>query len=369
LGAPHPKRASQREEAYQGIETIERNARLQTQLIEDLLDMSRIVSGKIRLDVQRVDLTSIVEAAVEAVKPAAEAKGIRLHAVLDPLPAPMAGDPGRLQQVLWNLLSNAVKFTSKGGRVQVLLERINSHFEISVSDTGQGISPNFLPHVFERFRQEDASTTRQHGGLGLGLGIAKNLVELHGGTIRAKSPGEGQGATFIVTLPLSAVQEDTPHQERRHPQESDEYSELQAPDLKGIRVLVVDDESDAQLLVKRLLEECGAEALSASTAAQALQCLQQEKPDVLISDIGMPDEDGYALIRQVRALRMENGGNTPAIALTAFARAEDRRRALLSGFQMHLAKPVEPAELVAVVANVAGRIGGRPNFDRSAAND
>jgi PAS domain S-box-containing protein len=356
-------------EAHQGIETIERNARLQTQLIEDLLDMSRIVSGKIRLDVQRVDLTSIVEAAVEAVKPAAEAKGIRLHAVLDPLPAPMAGDPGRLQQVLWNLLSNAVKFTSKGGRVQVLLERINSHFEISVSDTGQGISPNFLPHVFERFRQEDASTTRQHGGLGLGLGIAKNLVELHGGTIRAKSPGEGQGATFIVTLPLKAVHQEHASEPRQHPQASREYSELRVPNLRDLKVLVVDDEADARDLIKRLLEECGVEVVTADTAAQALQCLLHERPDVLLSDIGMPVEDGYALIRQVRALTVEQGGGIPAVALTAFARAEDRRRALLSGFQMHLAKPVEPSELVAVVANVVGRIGGPEPANNKADNN
>lgn len=361
------------EEARQGIETIERNARLQTSLIEDLLDMSRIVSGKIRLDVQRVDLISIVQAAVDAVRPAAEAKGIRLHTILDPLPAPMAGDPGRLQQVLWNLLSNAVKFTPKGGRVQVLLERINSHIEISVSDTGQGIRPEFLPHVFERFRQEDASTTREHGGLGLGLGIAKNLVELHGGSIRAHSPGEGQGATFIVTLPLTVAQEPLSQERRQHPRAQDALSEPLfediAPDLRELKVLVVDDEADARQLITRLLQECGVEVVTAESAAQALQCLPVEKPDVLLSDIGMPVEDGYALIRQVRALPEDRGGNVPAIALTAFARAEDRRRALLSGFQMHLAKPVEPAELVAVVANVAGRIRSAQNFDGYAGND
>jgi signal transduction histidine kinase/CheY-like chemotaxis protein len=345
------------EETRQGIETIERNARLQTQLIEDLLDMSRIISGKIRLDVQRVDLMSVIEAAVEAVRPAAEAKEIRLHKVLDSLPAPMTGDPGRLQQVLWNLLSNSVKFTPKGGRVQVLLERIDSHIEITVSDNGQGIRPEFLPHVFERFRQEDASTTRRHGGLGLGLGIAKNLVELHGGTIHAKSPGEGHGATFVVSLPLTAVQDDAPFQEKRRARATREYSEMDVPDLHGLKVLVVDDEVDARDLIERLLKDCGVEVVTADTAAQALQCLQRENPGVLLSDIGMPIEDGYALIRQVRALPAEQGGNVPAIALTAFARTEDRRRALLAGFQMHLAKPVEPAELLAVVANVAGRVG------------
>ncbi|HEX8237786.1 MAG TPA: PAS domain-containing protein [Abditibacteriaceae bacterium] len=345
------------EEARQGIETIERNARLQTHLIEDLLDMSRIVSGKIRLDVQRVDLASVVEAAIESVQPAAEAKGIRLQKVLDPLPGPISGDPGRLQQVLWNLLMNAVKFTPQDGRVQIVLEHINSHVEITVSDNGQGIRPEFLPHVFDRFRQEDASTTRRHGGLGLGLGIAKNLVELHGGTIRARSPGEGRGATFIVTLPLSVAREAPRMEEKRKPRAPHEQGDFRVPDLRGLKVLVVDDEADARDLIKRLLEECGVSVISAGTAAQALQYLQQEKPAVLLSDIGMPGEDGYALIAQVRALPAQQGGSVPAIALTAFARTEDRRRTLLAGFQMHLAKPVEPAELVTAVANVAGFIG------------
>ncbi|HYO07381.1 MAG TPA: PAS domain-containing protein [Tepidisphaeraceae bacterium] len=346
----------------QGLETIERNARAQTQIIEDLLDMSRIISGKVRLDVQQIDLAAVIHGAVETVRPAAEARGIRLQPVLDPQAGPVHGDPNRLQQVFWNLLSNAIKFTPRGGRVQVVLRRVNSHVEVSISDTGEGISADFLPHVFDRFRQADASTTRQHGGLGLGLAIVKNLVELHGGSIRARSPGRGQGSTFTVSLPLTILRgEPDTEPGARHPasEASSSSTAARLPDLcvqiAGVRVLVVDDEPDARSLVKRLLEDCDAVVTTAGSAAEALERVQAERPDVLVSDIGMPGEDGYSLIRRVRALGAERGGTVPAVALTAYARSEDRMRTVLAGFQMHVSKPVEPAELITMVASLAGR--------------
>jgi PAS domain S-box-containing protein len=349
----------------QGLETIERNARAQTQIIEDLLDMSRIISGKVRLDVQRIDLAPVIEAALDTVRPAAAARGIRLLATLDPLARGVSGDPGRLQQVFWNLFSNAIKFTPRGGRVQILLERVNSHLEVSVIDTGEGIRPEFLPHVFDRFRQEDASTARRHGGLGLGLAIVKQLVELHGGSVRAKSAGPGQGATFVVSLPLMAVysRSDASEVERRHPQAGGHAAMVSPPriDLRldGLKVLAVDDEADARSLVKRLLEDCGATVRTAGSASEALEAVRAERPDVLVSDIGMPGEDGYSLIRRVRALEAERGGldPIPAVALTAYARSEDRMKAVLAGFQMHVSKPVEAAELLTMVASLAGRAG------------
>ena len=330
---------------------------MQAQIIEDLLDISRIISGNLRLDVQRVNMVEVIEAAIAAVTPAAEAKGVRVKKVLDSLAGPVSGDPARLQQVVWNLLSNAVKFTPKGGRVQVLLERVNSHVEISVIDTGIGIRPEFLPHVFERFRQADSSTTRRHGGLGLGLAIVKQLVELHGGTVRAKSPGEGQGSTFVVSLPITVVHE--PPRRRRSGRRSTQPAEFDcsARPLSGIRVLVVDDEADARQLVRRVLTECGAEVAVAGSADEAMQLVESFRPDILVSDVGMPDQDGYDLIRQVRGRVAAK--TLPAVALTAFARSEDRRRALLAGFQTHVAKPVDPAELVAVVASLVERTGGR----------
>ena len=281
--------------------------------------------------------------------------------MLDPHAGPVSGDPARLQQVMWNLLTNAVKFTPKGGRVQVLLERVNSHLEMSVSDTGEGIAPEFLPYVFDRFRQADATTTRRHGGLGLGLSIVKQLVELHGGSVRVKSAGIGQGTTFTVSLPLTVIQpEPDPDVERHHPRSA---STAVPPDaciqIAGVKVLVVDDEPDARSLVKRLLEDCKALVMTAASAAEAFELVRTEKPDVLVCDIGMPGEDGYALIRRVRALGPEHGGQVPSAALTAYARAEDRVKAILAGFQMHLAKPVEPAELIATVAGLAGRTGPR----------
>jgi PAS domain S-box-containing protein len=358
LGWAHVLRAGPPgEDVAQGLEIIERNARVQTQIIEDLLDMSRIISGKIRLDVQRVDLAAVIRASVETVKPAAEAKGIRLHTVLDAQSGPVSGDPNRLQQVFWNLLTNAVKFTPKGGRVQVLLERVNSHLEVSVIDSGEGIAPDFLPHVFDRFRQADGGTARRHGGLGLGLAIVKQLIELHGGGVRVKSGGAGLGATFTVNLPLLVVHPDPePVPERRHPA----AWSVSAPgdtcvEIEGVRVLVVDDEPDARGLIKRVLEECKAVVTTAASAQEALERLRDDRPDVLVSDIGMPGEDGYALIAQVRERAPEQGGDIPAVALTAYARAEDRMKAMLAGFQHHLVKPVEPAELITLVAILAGR--------------
>lgn len=354
LRSGHPRGA----DLQQGLEVIERNARVQTQIIEDLLDMSRIISGKIRLDVQRVDLLPVIENALETVRPAADARGVRLQPTLDPQAGPVSGDPSRLQQVFWNLLSNAIKFTPKGGRVQVLLERVNSHVEVSVIDTGVGIDPEFLPRLFERFTQADSSTTRHHGGLGIGLAIVKQLVELHGGTVRAKSAGEGQGATFVVLLPLTVVHP-APKQ-RRHPKASDpEEAGECSPRLDGVAVLVVDDEPDARELVSRVLSDCGADVRTAGSAAEARAMLMAAKPAVLVSDIGMPGEDGHALIRQIRKDEGGTGPGIPAIALTAYARSEDRQRAILSGYQMHIAKPVEPAELIAMVASLAGRVGER----------
>jgi PAS domain S-box-containing protein len=350
------------ERRQRGLETVVRNAKLQAQLIDDLLDVSRITSGKMRLDVQPTDLAAVIDAAVEAIRPAAEAKQIQLRRVLDPFAGPVMGDPARLQQVVWNLLSNAVKFTPKGGKAEVRLERVNSHVEILVADTGAGIAPEFLPHVFERFRQLDASTTRRHGGLGLGLAIVRHLVELHGGTVRVKSPGEGQGSTFVVGLPLSVAHLTPGEGVRIHPRTeelapADPCRDDPALDLKGIRVLVVDDEPDARETLQQILEHCNAEARTVGSAAEAIKLLESWRPDVLLSDIGMPGEDGYDLIRRVRELPAERGGRTPAAALTAFARGEDRRRALRAGFQMHVAKPVDLQELAAVVASLARGVG------------
>jgi signal transduction histidine kinase/CheY-like chemotaxis protein len=350
------------EDVTEGVDIIERNARAQTQIIEDLLDMSRIISGKIRLDVQRVDVAEVVRAAVDTVKPAANAKGISMRAVLDSVVLSVSGDPNRLQQVFWNLLTNAVKFTPKGGRVQVLLERVNSHLEISINDNGEGIDPQFLPHVFDRFRQADSSTTRRHGGLGLGLAIVKQLIELHGGTIRVKSPGKGAGSTFIVSLPLTVLHPDPDPDTalvRRQPGGARSLCEPLPGvpiQIKGLSVLVVDDEPDARSLLRRLLEDCEATVFAAASAAEAMELLESHRPEVLVSDIGMPSEDGYSLIRRIRSLPVDRGRNIPAVALTAYVRAEDRVTAILAGFQHHLAKPVEPRELIAIVAALGNRV-------------
>jgi len=360
LGWSHLLRSGQLKggDAERALETIERNARAQAQLIEDLLDVSRIVTGNLRLDVRPVEPASFIDPAVEALRPAAEAKGVRLQKVIDTGLSTVAGDPARLQQVVWNLLSNAVKFTPKGGRVQVRLERVDSHVEIAVSDTGAGIDPEFLPHVFERFRQADQKTTRAHGGLGLGLAIVRHLVELHGGTIDAESGGEGHGATFTVRLPVAPLHQREEEGERVHPAARNTLPPYECPErLDGLRVLVVDDEPDARELLKVGLGQCGAQVTAASSAREALEALARVSPDVLISDIGMPGEDGYELIRRVRALPAGEGGEVPAVALTAYARIEDRMRALRAGYQMHVAKPVELAELVAVMLSLLRRGG------------
>jgi signal transduction histidine kinase/ActR/RegA family two-component response regulator len=362
LGWSQILRTSKVDEARmnRALETIERNARSQAQLIDDLLDISRIITGKIRLNVQTVQLLPVIEAAIDTVRPAADAKNIRLQSVLDPAAGPVLGDSERLQQIVWNLLTNAIKFTPKQGRVQVGLQRINSHIEIVVADTGQGISAEFLPHVFERFRQADGSITRSFGGLGLGLAIVRQLVELHGGTVHAQSPGEGQGATFTVKLPLMAVGPKAIEPERVHPTVGDSVPFDCSSQLEGLRILIVDDDPDMRDLLAYTLEVCGAEVIAVATANAAISALTDSSlpMDILISDIGMPDEDGYSLLRRVRALKPENGGRIPAIALTAYARTQDRTAALLAGFQSHIAKPVEPAELIAVIANLAGRISG-----------
>ncbi len=346
------------EDLTEGLAVIERNARVQTQLIEDLLDMSRIISGKVRLNVQPVDLTAVIDASIAAVAHSAQAKEIRIQKVLEPTAGPVMGDPARLQQILWNLLSNAIKFTPKAGRVQVLLHPVNSHLEIVVSDTGAGIRPAFLPHVFERFRQADATTTRLHSGLGLGLAIVKHLTEMHGGEVRVASPGEGAGATFTVQLPLAIAHQHqpVPTHERAHPRVPTGLPPECPPALDGARILVLDDEKDSRMLVKRILEECDAIVEVAASAEEALTVLQRQQTDVVISDIGLPGTDGYQFIRSVRAMREAAGGKLPAIALTAFARSEDRRRAMLAGFDLHISKPVEPAELVAAVARLAQRV-------------
>ena len=350
--------AADGEALAEGLSVIERNARVQVQLIEDLLDMSRIISGKLRLDVQRVHLQEGVRAAIATVQHAADAKEIRLQVVLDPLVGPVRGDPNRLQQCFWNLLSNAIKFTPKGGRVQVGLQRVNSHLEVCVVDSGQGIAPAFLPHVFERFRQADATSTRQHGGLGLGLSIVRSLVEMHGGSVRADSAGEGTGATFCIELPVMVVHPGEPRDGRAHPRApAPNAAPIEHPSLAGVSVLAVDDDPDARNLLRRVLEECGARVVMAGSAKEGLALVRAERPDMIVSDIGMPGEDGYAFIRQVRELKPDEGGRTPAAALTAFARAEDRTRALRAGFQMHMAKPIEPTELTAVVASLALRRG------------
>ncbi len=337
-------------------ETIERNARAQAQLIDDLLDVSRIITGKLRLDMRAVNPNAFIDSAVEAVRPGAESKGVRIQKIMDTGVISVAGDPVRLQQVVWNLLSNAVKFTRRGGLVQLRLSRVNSHVEIAVSDTGQGINPDFLPHVFDRFRQADQRITRQHGGLGLGLSIVRHLVELHGGAVRADSEGEGKGSTFTVTLPVAPVYMKTEAGERVHPAARDTLPNYECPDrLDGLKILVVDDEPDTLEMLRIGLTSCGAEVIVAGSSEAALEALSSSPPDVLISDIGMPDMDGYEMMRKIRALPAEQGGRVPAVALTAYARTEDRLQALRSGYQMHVPKPVELAELVAVTASLAQR--------------
>ena len=334
------------------IEVIDRNARAQVQLIDDLLDLSRIMAGKIRLDVQQVSMPDVVQKAIDSALPAAQAKDIRVRSLLDPSNTVVSADGGRLQQVVWNLLSNAIKFTPKGGQVQVLLQRVNSHIELSVTDTGIGIPASFLPLVFDRFSQRDSSTTRTHGGLGLGLAICKQLVELHGGSIRVASAGEGHGATFFVELPVSLMQSDDA---RAHPSvESEAADSLALPRLDGVHVFAIDDEPDAREVLTRVLESQGAVVVAFSSAQDALDALQSTRPSVIVSDVGMPGTDGYQMMRELRSSELRDS-RIPALALTAFARSEDRKRSLQAGFQAHLAKPFDVGELVLLVADLVGR--------------
>jgi PAS domain S-box-containing protein len=350
------------------IETIERNATSLTQIVEDVLDVSRIVSGKIRLNVQAVEFPDIVRNAIDGVTPAADAKGVRLETVLDPQAAPISGDPERLQQILWNLLSNAVKFTGKGGRVQVRLERVNSHVEVSVSDTGIGIAPEFLPYVFERFRQADAGIARERGGLGLGLAIAKQLTEMHGGTIEAGSGGPGQGATFRLKMPLMIVHPARDESERVHPRSAAGLRTIPIGDLRGVHVLAVDDDADALSLVAELLGAAGARVTTAQSADEAVRQLDTDPPSVLVADLGMPHVDGFQLIEQVRRHRNPVVRRMPAAALTAYARSEDRVKALRAGFNIHLSKPIDPAELVTTIGTLVKRFTPDASEEASAGN-
>jgi PAS domain S-box-containing protein len=339
-----------------GLEAIERSAKAQTSLIEDILDASRIITGKLHLAVRPVNLVSVVQEALDIVRPAAEAKGIDLHTDLRPLGGPVSGDADRLRQIVWNLLSNAIKFTPRAGRVEIRLESIASEIELTVKDSGLGISETFLPFVFDRFRQADSTSARQHGGLGLGLAIVRHLVEMHGGTIRADSPGEGRGATFTIRLPLVEMGKSTSSVgDNARIAESVRLGSGAKSDvaaLRGIRVLVVDDEVDAREMLNLMLVHRGVDVRAAATADEALMVLEEWRPDVLVSDIGMPNEDGYALIGRVRSLALERGGQIPAVALTGYAGADDRRRLLSAGYQVCLAKPVNFAELAITLANL-----------------
>ncbi len=329
---------------------IDRNVRLQTQLIEDLLDVSRIISGKVRLDIQKVDVEEIIDAAMESVSPAAEAKGIKLEKFMDARASLVSGDPSRLQQVFWNLLTNAIKFTDKDGTVRVALERQGSDLAISVTDTGQGIRADFLPNLFSRFSQADSSPTRKHGGLGLGLSIVKSLMEMHGGTVSATSPGEGHGATFVVKLPMRALRNSDQEVPAPQPTIAAADAGMAPLQLRGVRVLVVDDEPDARELLKRFLASCEAVPAVAGSANEALQLIPTFAPNVIVSDIGMPEQDGYSFMRTLR----ERGVTTPAVALTAFARSDDRIRSIQAGYQAHLPKPFEARELMSLVASLSG---------------
>ena len=352
LGWSSVLRESRRDEKVlvQGLEAIDRNARVQAQLIDDLLDVSRIVSGKLNLDVRPLDICAVTRAAINVVQPAAHAKGITLDYWSQPGIGAISADSARLQQIIWNLLSNAVKFTPHGGKINVRVERDGPNAKVTVSDTGQGIDPEFLPRVFDRFRQADSSTTRSFGGLGLGLAIVRHLVELHGGTVSADSDGAGKGATFSASFPLLS--------DRTEPITILHNGEIHALELRaldGLRVLLVDDESETREIISTVVQRTGAEVKACTSAREALTELMQWRPDVILSDIAMPDEDGYSFIRRVRALPYNDGGATPAAALTAYAREEDRKRALAAGYQMHIAKPIGAAQLVTMIAKLAGR--------------
>jgi len=350
------------ESTANALKAIERSAKSQVKLVEDILDASRISTGQLRLDVRPVDPAAIIKAVLDTVQPAADAKSIRIDTDIDSAAGPVSADPIHLQQVVWNLLNNAIKFTPRQGQVKVRLERSKQHIELTVADSGQGISPEFLPYVFDRFRQADSTTTRRHGGLGLGLAIVRHLVELHGGTVQAQSDGEGCGAKFTLSLPLMAINRDEDMVARRTAKEAAEStpgiprnSTDDAQPLDGLRVLIVDDEPDAREILRTMFQQCGAQVNTASSTSQALEVLTEWQPDVLISDVGMPDEDGYSLISKVRARAPEQGGRIPAVALTGYSSAEDRLRLLAAGYQIHMTKPFELEALAAVVATCAGR--------------
>ena len=345
------------ETAARGLKSIEQNAKAQSQLIEDLLDVSRIISGKFRLKAQPLEAALVIEAAIDSVRPTADAKGVRLQVVLDPDAGPVSGDAGRLQQVVWNLLANAIKFTPKRGRVQVRLTQINSHIELEVSDTGQGIACEFLPYVFDRFRQADGSISRPHGGLGLGLAIVRHIVELHGGSVIADSPGKDQGATFTIRLPLMVAHTKARSEERAHPRVDDEVAlHFQSSrTLDGVKILIVDDEPESLLLLSTMLTQSGAYIKTAASAEEGFTQVKEWKPDVIVSDIGLPGEDGYSFMKRVKTWTRQAGVWIPAVALTAYARTEDRMKALASGYQIHVPKPVEPAELITVLVSLVER--------------
>ena len=358
LGWAHMIRSNSLDQAtiLRAIETIERNAQAQAQLVEDILDVSRVATGKLRLNIEPVDVATVINAAIDSVLLAADSKDIQLEVTLDPSARYVSGDSGRLQQITWNLLSNAIKFTPSGGRVSVRLERDGSNAQIRVSDTGQGISPQFIPFIFERFRQADGSSTRRHGGLGLGLAIVRHLVELHGGTVQAASPGEGLGSTFTIKLPLAPSHERT--KSRRGDTASlpangaNEAVIKSLPTLEGMRVLLVDDDQDTLQMLAVVLTTYQATVQTASSSVEALEALQWFRPDVLVSDLAMPDDDGYSLISKVRAIEAESGNKISAVALTAYVRIEDRLRALSAGFNLFVPKPVEPSELVVAIVNL-----------------
>ena len=332
-------------------EVVDRNATSLTRIVDDILDVSRIIAGKVRLNVQTVDLPLVVRDAIETMVPAAAAKGIRLDVAVDPQAGPVSGDAERLQQVIWNLLSNAVKFTPRGGTVALQVRRVESHIEVVVSDTGVGIDAALLPHIFERFRQGEGATTREYGGLGLGLAIVRHLVELHGGTVHAASGGEGQGATFRVRLPLAAVQASQALPDQ--PALPWHGAGGNLADLSALRILAVDDDRDALALINEVLTTAGADVRTAASAASALAQIEEWKPDVLVSDLGLPQMDGFELIKQIRAAECGQVSQLPAAALSAYARSEDRAKALRSGFGLHLTKPIDPVELVAAIAALA----------------
>ncbi|HEY6215590.1 MAG TPA: PAS domain S-box protein [Pyrinomonadaceae bacterium] len=341
--------------ASRAIETIERNARSQARLIDDLLDVSRIITGNLRLDLHPLNLAPIVEGALDALRPTADVKGIKLQTHFVPEECLVKGDPNRLRQVIWNLLSNAIKFTQRGGSVSIDLTCVESTARLTVSDTGDGISAEFLPYVFDRFRQAEGSISRKQGGLGLGLAVARHLVELHGGTITAESEGLGNGAVFTVDLPLAQERRDPARAEERRREVERRHSRSGVIRLDGIHVLLVEDDDDSRKLLGTMVKHYGAKVTSTKSAAKALEVFENEVPDVIISDIGMPDQDGYELIRKLRALPVEKGGNIPAIALTGYASRKDRERALNSGYNQHIAKPIEQADMISAIAALVGR--------------